>query len=77
MRYTPEYWRNRADEASAIRDTMTCKESRRNLAEIAANYDLLRDLAQTKSGPSRRTQAIDVLMSTPFSAAKRGRAAKK
>jgi hypothetical protein len=75
--YTAEYWRNRADEVRAIRDTMTGEEARRILAEIAADYDFLRDLALTESGSSQRQQAIDVLMSTPFSAAKRGRKTKK
>jgi hypothetical protein len=77
-RYTPEYWRNRADEVRAIRDNMTSEESRRILAEIAADYDRLRDLAlKEESGPMRRQQAVDVLMSTPFSAATRGRKAKE
>jgi hypothetical protein len=56
---------------------MTSEESRRILAEIAADYDLLRDLALTESGPSQRQQAIDVQMSTPFSAVKRHRKAKE
>jgi hypothetical protein len=77
-RYTPEYWRNRADEVRAIRDTMTSQESRCILAGIAADYDLLRDLALNEgSGPTRRQEAVDVLMSTPFSAATRGQKAKE
>jgi hypothetical protein len=68
-KYTAEYWRDRADEVRAIRDTLTSKESRRILAGIAADYDLLRDLALTESGPLQRQQAIDVLVSSPFSAA--------
>jgi hypothetical protein len=74
-KYTAEYWRDRADEVRAIRDTMTSKELRRILAQIAADYDLLHDLAQ--SGPSQRQQAIDVLMSHPFSVATRDRKPKK
>ena len=66
-KYTAGYWRDRADEVRAIRDTMTSKESRRILAGIAADYDRLRDLALTESDLSQRQQAIDVLVSSPFS----------
>jgi hypothetical protein len=76
-KYTAGYWRDRADEVRAIRDTMTSKESRRILAGIAADYDRLRDLAVTESGPMHRQQAIDVLVSSPFSAATRNRKPKE
>jgi hypothetical protein len=56
---------------------MTNAESRRILAGIAADYDRLRDLAVTESDPSQRQQAIDVLMSSPFSAATRNREPKE
>jgi hypothetical protein len=69
-RYSAEYWRSRADEARAIRDTTIGEEPRRILAEIAADYDRLRDLALTESDLSQRQQAIDVLLSSPISAAR-------
>jgi hypothetical protein len=76
-KYTAKYWRDRDDEARAIRDTMTNKESRHILAQIAADYDRLRDLALTESGPLQREQAIDLLVSSPFSAATRNREPKE
>jgi hypothetical protein len=47
------------------------------MAEIAADYDLLRDLALAESGPSQRQRAIDLLISAPFSAVKRDREPKE
>ena len=40
-KYTGEYWKERADEARAIRDKMTGGVPRRIMAEIAADYDRL------------------------------------
>jgi hypothetical protein len=54
---------------------MIGEEPRRILTDIAADYDLLRDLALTELGPSQRHEAIDVLLSTPFT--KRRRNAKE
>ena len=64
-RYSAAYWKNRADETRAIRDTTIGEEPRRILAEIAADYDRLHDRALTGSD-----QAIDVLLSSPISAAR-------
>jgi hypothetical protein len=37
------YWKDRADEIRAIRDTITSEEPRRIMAEIAVDFDRLRD----------------------------------
>jgi hypothetical protein len=70
-------WKYWADEIRDIRDTIEGEEPRRILAEIAANFDRLHDWTLKQSGPSERHQAIDVLMSRPFSVAKRNREPKK
>ena len=67
-RYTAEYWKDRADEARAIRDTMSGEEPRRIMAQIASDYDRLYHWTLNDSGPMQRQQAIDVLVSSPFSA---------
>ena len=67
-KYTAEYWKDRADEARAIRDTMNSEEPRRIMAQIAADYELLLDWALKQHGPLQRQRAIEVLMSSPFSA---------
>jgi hypothetical protein len=66
-KYTAEYWKGRADEARAIRDTMTSEEPRL-MEDIAADYDRLCHWTLNDSGPLQRQQAIEVLMSSPFSA---------
>jgi len=71
------YWKDRADEIRAIRDTMTSEEPRRIMAEIAVDFDRLRDWTLKQIGPLQRQQAIDVLVSSPFSAVKRHRKSKK
>jgi hypothetical protein len=76
-KYSAEYWQDRVDEARAIRDTMTREEPRRIMAQIAADYELLRDWTLKQHGPLQRQQAIDVLVSSPFSAATRDREPKK
>jgi hypothetical protein len=76
-RYTAEYWKDRADEARAIGDTMASEEPRRIMAQIAADYELLRDWTLKQQGPLQRQQAIDVLVSSPFSAATRNRKPKE
>jgi hypothetical protein len=65
-----EFWKNRADETRAIRDMTIGEEPRRILAEMAADYDRLYDLALTGSDLSQRQQAIDVLLSSSLSAAR-------
>ena len=66
-KYTAEYWKGRADEARAIRDTMTSEEPRL-MEDIAADYDRLCHWTLNDSGPLQRQQAIEVLISSPFSA---------
>jgi hypothetical protein len=73
-KYTAEYWKDRADEARAIRDNMTGGVPRRIMAEIAADYDRLYHWTLNRSGPMQRQQAIDVLISSPFSAAQHRKA---
>ena len=68
-KYTAEYWKDRADEARAIRDNLTSEVPRQIMADIAADYDRLCHWTLNDSGPMRRQQAIDVLVSSPFSAA--------
>ena len=72
-RYNAEYWRDRAEETRTMSESMRSEEARRILAEIAADYDLFYDLALKQSGPWKRQQAIDVLVSSPFSASTRVR----
>jgi hypothetical protein len=72
-RHTAKSWKYWADEIRDIRDNITGEEPRRILAEIAANFDRLHDWTLKQSGPSEHQQAIDVLMSRPFSAATRDR----
>jgi hypothetical protein len=67
-KYSAEYWQDRVDEARAIRYTMTSEEPRRIMAQIAADYELLRDWTLKQHGPLLRQQAIEVLVSSPFSA---------
>ena len=69
-RYSAKSWKFWADEIRDIRDNITGEEPRRILAEIAADYDRLHDLALTGSDLSQRQQAIDVLLSSPISAAR-------
>jgi hypothetical protein len=76
-RYSAEYWRDRAAEIRAIRNTMSGNEARRIMTAIAHDYDRLHNLALTESGPSQRQQAIDVLVSSPFSAATQNREPKE
>jgi hypothetical protein len=71
-RYSAEYWRDRAEEIRAIRDTMRGSEVRRIMAGIARDYDRLRNLALSNS-PLKQQQAIDALLSSPFSAVMRKR----
>ena len=68
-KYTAEYWKDRADEARAIRDNMTGEVPRQIMADIAADTDRLYHWTLNRSGPMQRQQAIDVLISSPFSAA--------
>ena len=53
-KYTAEYWKDRADEIRAIRDTMTSEEPRRIMAEIAVDFDRLRDCRPFESAASDR-----------------------
>ena len=66
-KYTAEYWKDRADEARAIRDNMTSEVPRQIMAEIAADYDRLYHWTLNDLGPMQRQLAIDVLVSSPFS----------
>jgi len=75
-KYTAEYWKDRADEARAIRDTMTSEEPRL-MEDIAADYDRLCHWTLNDSGPLQRQEAMYVLVSSPFSAATRDRKPKK
>jgi hypothetical protein len=76
-KHTAEYWKDRADEIRAIRDNMTGEVPRQIMAEIAADFDRLYHWTLNDSGPPKRHQAIEILVSTPFSAATRDRAPKK
>ena len=69
-RYTAEYWKDRADEARAIRDNMTGEVPRQIMADIAADTDRLYHWTLNDSGPMQRQQAIEVLVSSPFSVAR-------
>src|SRR5262249_43556757 len=64
---TAEYWKDRADEARAIRDNMTSEGKRWIMAKIAADYDRLYHWTLNDLGPMHRQQAIDILVSSPFS----------
>ena len=68
-KYTAEYWKDRADEACAIRDNLTSEVPRQIMADIAADYDRLCHWTLNDSGPMQRQHAIDVLLSCPFSVA--------
>jgi hypothetical protein len=76
-RYSAKSWKYWADEIRDIRDNIAGEEPRRILAEIAANFDRLHDWTLNQSGPSPQQQAIDVLMSRPFSTATQDREPKK
>jgi hypothetical protein len=69
-RYSAKSWKYWADETRYIRDNVEGEEPRRILAEIAAKFDRLHDWTLKQSGPSKQQQAIDVLMSRPFSPVK-------
>jgi hypothetical protein len=47
---------------------MNSEEQRRIMAQIAADYEFLRDWTLKQHGPLQRQQAIEVLISSPFSA---------
>jgi hypothetical protein len=66
-RYSADYWKNRADEIRAIRDKMRSEEPRRIMADIAADFDRLYNWTLNQQGPMQREQAVEVLMSSPFS----------
>jgi hypothetical protein len=76
-KYSAEYWQDRADEARAIRDSMTSEEPRRIMAQIAADYELLRDWTLRQNGPLQRQQAIEILVSSSFSAVTSDRESKE
>jgi hypothetical protein len=76
-RYSAKSWKYWADEIRDIRDNITDEEPRHILSEIAANFGRLHDWTLKQSVPSEQQQAIDVLMSRPFSAATRDREPKK
>jgi hypothetical protein len=67
-KYTAEYWKDRADEARAIRDNLTGEVPRQIMADIAADYDRLYHWTMNDLGPMQRQQAIEILVSSPFSA---------
>src|SRR5262249_10173784 len=80
MSKSPEYWKNRADEVRAIADVMKDEETRRRLAEIAADYDRLSEEAkglvtqkerdEQEGNRLKRHQATASLIATPFSHAR-------
>jgi hypothetical protein len=74
-RYSAAYWKDRADEARVIRENMSGEGPRHMLAQIAADYDRLHDWTLKQSGSLR--QAIEDLISSPFSAATREREPKE
>jgi hypothetical protein len=67
-KYTAAYWKDRANEIRAIRDNMTGEVPRQIMAEIAGDFDRLYHWTL-----KNRQQAIEVLVSTPFSVATRDR----
>lgn len=47
--YDAQYWRDRADEARVIADTMTSVEARGAMLEVADSYDRLVEMAERRS----------------------------
>jgi hypothetical protein len=76
-KYSAEYWKDRADETRPIRDKMRSEEPRRLMAGIAADFDRLYHWALEQPSHLQRQQAIDVLLSNPFSAVTRNREPKE
>jgi hypothetical protein len=76
-KYSAEYWRDRAEEIRAIRDSMSSNEAKRIMAAIARDYDRLYHWKLKQGGPMQRQQVIDLLLSTPFSAVTRDREPKE
>jgi hypothetical protein len=76
-RYSAEYWRYRAEEIRAIRDTMSSNEVRRIMTSLIRDYDLLYNVVLRESGPMPQVQVIEALMSAPFSTATRRRKSKE
>jgi hypothetical protein len=80
-RYTPEYWKIRAEEARMIAESFSNENTKRLLLDIAKNFDALATLAVNDNPSLRkiighwdnyaRSRAIDVLLSTPFTHTKR------
>jgi len=51
-RFTPEYWRNRAEEVRAVAEEMKDPEARERLLRIAADYEHLARRAQERAQPN-------------------------
>ena len=72
-RYSAACWKDRAEEIRAIRNSMRNDDVRRIMAGIARDYDRLADFALKRPGHLDAQQAVDTLMSAPFSAGTRKR----
>ena len=51
-RFTPEYWRNRAEEVRTLAEQMIDKYSRETLLRIAQDYEVLAQRAEERQRPS-------------------------
>jgi hypothetical protein len=61
MRFDPDYWRNRADEARAIAGQFEDESARRIMLEIAESYDRLARHAATqqrRAAPLRKPEPL-------------------
>ena len=80
-RHSPEYWRDRADEMRLIAETFDNVDTKRVLLDIAADFDELAMLPAADISKAigawdgnRRSDAISILLSAPFTHARPRRA---
>jgi hypothetical protein len=51
-RFTPEYWRSRAEEVRTIAEQLRDKFSRETMLRIAQDYEVLAQRAEERQRPS-------------------------
>lgn len=57
-RFTPAYWRERAEESRAMAEEMKDLGARRILVDIAESYDRMADRAEAGSGRAKPKEDV-------------------
>jgi hypothetical protein len=58
---TEQHWRERAEEARTLSDSMNSDETKRQMLEIARGYDLMAEQAVKLAANSERLHYLGVL----------------